>query len=300
MVCNYRMFHGGSLHHVYIKGLCGNVIFYSLYDYLFFLTLFFCLARRYGIKVVSICIMPNHIHSAVEAKDQTSFFGFFSHLESVFCREYNAWHHRKGSLFQSPFGFAPKMVGKKIRDNISYIANNPVVGKLSKDVLSYRWNLLSYYNCRYPFSKNIKSFALRKAKAMVNIWARENKPLKYSVLQNIFSKLNASEENCLTDYIISMYNIMDYEAMMSYYTGDFQKITSILNMVAGSEYDIPEDYEDYSFYILMANLSTKFGVDVMRCDFSTMGKIQSELLEAEFRRFKIPQRQIEKFFHRGR
>ena len=57
---NHRVFREGFPHHTYTRGLDGNVLFYSQADCVYYLTLYFCLARRYGITVLAFCIWPNN------------------------------------------------------------------------------------------------------------------------------------------------------------------------------------------------------------------------------------------------
>ena len=102
---DYRSFKSGQVHHVYIRGKAGWVIFYSIEDCIIFYTLYMTLARKYGITVFALCIMPNHIHAAESAPDESSFIEFHILLESLFAREYNCRHGRTGRLFDKPFGF---------------------------------------------------------------------------------------------------------------------------------------------------------------------------------------------------
>jgi len=244
---SYREFRPGVIHHVFVKAINGMMLFYSREDLLFFLTLYSCLARKYKITVRAFCIMPNHIHSCESAEDRESFLKFHSHLESVFAREYNRRHHRSGPVFQQQFGYAPKVVAKKVRDNISYIANNPVVGKLAGNVLEYRWNLLAYYNCKYPYSTNKGSRALRHSKEMVRCIHKSSRPLVYPLLDRLYQRLKQAEQQCLTDYIVSLYNFIDYTSLLNFYNHDFKQMVFALNANSGSEYDIPEDCKKQVF-----------------------------------------------------
>ncbi|MBQ1618936.1 MAG: transposase, partial [Bacteroidales bacterium] len=78
-----RIFKEGSAHHLYLKALNGNVLFYRTEDYVFFLSLLSVLARRYGIDVEAMCIMFNHIHLFVKAADERVFKAFCRDLQSM-------------------------------------------------------------------------------------------------------------------------------------------------------------------------------------------------------------------------
>lgn len=195
-----------ALNHCYQKTKDGIVLFYSVCDYLVFFTLLCTVALRYDVKIIALALMPDHLHESIFAKSRYELWRFMQTLLSMFAKEHNVTCHRKGALFKSPFGSAPKTSDKKIRTNIAYVANNPVERHLSQSAESYRWTFLAYANSDHPFSKPIvKSRASKKFKqaiAIVDSNCAENMHLKYSVLKTMFSGLNKEECNQLTDYII--------------------------------------------------------------------------------------------------
>ena len=150
MGSDYRHFVSGSRHHVYNRGIAGNMVFYSHRDCVLFLTLYYYLAKQYGLTTWAFCIMPNHVHSNVSAPSYEQFESFHRDLFSKFTLEYNKGHSRKGGVFMRPYGYAPKTSAKKIRENISYIFNNPVVGNLTQDVDGYKWNLMAFRATDHP------------------------------------------------------------------------------------------------------------------------------------------------------
>ena len=131
----YRFFKAGVPHHVYVKAENSFILFYTQEDVILYFTLYSSLARKYGIRALSFCIMPNHIHSVEIAPDKKSFLKFHAQLGSILTKEYNLRHNRKGKLLASPFGYAPKTVTKRIRDAVCYVANNPVAGGLSDSIV---------------------------------------------------------------------------------------------------------------------------------------------------------------------
>lgn len=73
---NNRLYRDGCAHHVFLKALEGNVLFYRTEDYVFFLTLLYYTARRYGIGIEAVCIMFNHVHIFVKPTDSKRFKAF--------------------------------------------------------------------------------------------------------------------------------------------------------------------------------------------------------------------------------
>ena len=126
-----RIFKEGSAHHLYLKALKGNVLFYRTDDYIFFLTLLSVLARRYGIGIEALCIMFNHVHIFARAADIKVFKAFCRDLQSMFSTGYNNEYHMKGKLMMRS-GYAPKSSRKSVLSCLIYIVNNPVAGHLPK------------------------------------------------------------------------------------------------------------------------------------------------------------------------
>lgn len=298
---DYRTYREGCTHHVYSKAVDGNIIFYSVRDCIYYLTLYFHLAKRYKIITRAFCIMPNHIHSNEQAPSKKDFLLFHCRLTSEFSHGYNAEHNRKGSLFLKRFGFAPKTVGKRIRDNIAYIVNNPVVGNLSEDIEKYRWNLMAYRNTDHPFSEKIQlnksSRKLRKALSLLNRYFSDDLPLDYTRQRLLFKGLSDKEASQLTDRIISMHNCINYDAVGNLYNDGIENAIKVIRANSGSEYDIPEDYEDYQAYNKMILLARKNGINLKTCNFEGLPAEELVMLAEQFSFAGFPAKQIRKFLH---
>lgn len=251
-----RIFKEGSAHHLYLKALKGNVLFYRTEDYIFFLTLLSVLARRYGIGIEALCIMFNHVHIFVKAADIRVFKAFCRDLQSMFASGYNKEYSLKGRLMMSS-GYAPKRSAKSIRSCLIYIVNNPVAGHLTKVALQYKWNLIAYLHSNHPYSKKLNKsrdrLRLREAAKMVDYFYRQGKPLNYSVLKSIFRYLKSDERLTITDYIVSLYNPVDKELFTRRF-GDWKSAVIAIDSTTGSEHDVPEAWEDYSIYLMMLRL----------------------------------------------
>ncbi len=299
----YRSFQDGQAHHVYIRGKKGAVIFYSIEDCILFFTMYMTMARRYGIRTCAFCIMPNHVHSVEVAKNNEEFSNFHRHFESMFATEYNTGHGRRGQLFDRDFGYAPKIVGKKVRDTLAYVANNPVVGRLSKDVLGYRWNMLAYCQDNYPFSSPVRlasaSRALRRAVKRVDFLFRNGQYLDYGIQRSLFMKLSRTEKNQMVDYILCKYNMLDYSLLERNY-GTFENAIAVFDSSSGSEHDIPEDWGDYSQYPRMIGIMASSGEDMSTCNYENRSPEELGRLVRMFSNKGHSSRAIEKFLHLDR
>lgn len=267
-----RIFKEGSAHHLYLKALKGNVLFYRTEDYLFFLTLLSVLARRYGIGIEALCIMFNHVHIFARAADIKVFKAFCRDLQSMFSTGYNNEYHMKGKLMMRS-GYAPKSSRKSVLSCLIYIVNNPVAGHLTKAALEYKWNLLAYFQSDHPFSDRlVKSscrLRMREAARMVDYCHRQGKQLNYTMLKNIFKDLTPKEKLTVTDYIVSRYNPIDKAVFLRRF-GDWKTAILAIDSTTGTEHDIHEVWEDYSVYLVM--LKQCLCLRMMPERINTMGK----------------------------
>lgn len=292
-----RKYADGVPQHTYVKGINGFFIFYDVMDNIFFITLYFCLSKKHGIRTTAFCIMPNHIHAQQWARAVASFISFNRELLSFFARGYNRWHYRAGTLFDL-FGSVPKLVGKTIRNNISYINNNGTVGGLSVDVLGYKWNLLSCYKTETrKDDESSFSRAYKKARKAVDFYNRHCMPLTYEVQERLYANLSPNEKNGLIEYILLKYKVVDFEEMIRYY-GSFDEAVLAMNANCGSEPEIQEDYEDYSIYREMIRIVKSKGIETTHLNFETMDSGILAELAAELSKIPgVKPKQIRKFLH---
>ena len=242
---NSRRYAPGFVNHCYQNTVNGGLLFYSASGFLVIFTIICVAARRYGVRVLKLCLMPDHIHGSYisdNLKDLASFIGYYS---SVYAKEFNGISGRNGQLFNRPYGSAPKFGDKKVRSNFIYIDNNPVERHLSDKAEDYRWNFLAYAISQHPFSEPIirrtASGSLKKAIGMVDVLHGKGRHLSFMVLQRWFSKLSRKESNQLIDYIITKYNAIDYEGSISYF-GSYGNELLALHSTTGNEYDIKEPF----------------------------------------------------------
>ena len=276
------------------------MVFYSIADCLFYITLYSCLSRKYHIRTNAFSLMPNHTHSQQVVVSRQVFTAFNQELLSLFTRGYNIQHGRSGELFQKPFGSAPKIGGKSIKNNLSYINNNGAAGKLSKGVLDYRWNLMAYYDTDYPFSEKIvlnqASKRMRWAMRYVFELHGKNRPLDYRIQAMLFKGLNAKERKQLIDFIVVQYNFLDYSAITKHF-GSFERALIAMDANTGSEYDIIEEWEDYSVFRTMTETVSKAGFNMETINFRSMERNSLHRIIRLLRRVTWDKKIIRQFLH---
>ena len=225
------------------------VLFYTVADYLVFFTVFCTWAEKMGIQVLALCPMPDHIHHACIAPNETVLADFQMKYSHLFSKLWNALRKRKGPLFYHSYKKASKRGNKSIRTTLAYNYNNPVERQLVEKAEDYRWNFLAYATKAWPFSEAIDpasaSTAIRRGMSEVKHCREEGRHLNYAQIHRIMDKLDRKERQQLIDYIIGLWNIIDYSKAISYY-GDFNTMIRAFHDNTGSEYEIREDWDPYS------------------------------------------------------
>ena len=261
-----RKFIEGEYMHVYQRTARRYNIFYSNADFLVYFTIFCIWAVKLKINVLGLCLMIDHLHMLIHGQTKEIVSRFISIVSKIFINEYNAAIGRKGILFDSRYGSAPKQGRKKLVTTIIYIGNNPVEKKLCMRAEEYRWNFISYLDSDYPYSEKIKlnsaSAKLRRSIKIVDWQHKQGRHLNYSLLRILFSDLSPKESAQLTDYIISRYSVLDKERLSKIF-GSYDNMLNAIHSTTGSEYDIEEEfsiapdtvYQDITEYIKNNHLS---------------------------------------------
>ena len=236
-----RRFIAYEILHIYQRTVSGFNIFYSSEDFLVFYTIVSVYARRYGITLLGLCQMIDHIHILGYARNLSSMSRFVSAYTSRYVKEFNSRIGRTGKLFEKEYGSAIKKEAKKIRSAIAYLFNNPVEKKLCTRAEEYKWNFLKYYeetdigsirNCSYKLRKSVRIVQERFSKGMY---------LKYALTDTIFKGLNKEEKEYMTGYIIKLYFPFDRREILKYYRS-YEEMLTAINSNTGSEHDIYEHY----------------------------------------------------------
>ncbi|MBO4465297.1 MAG: transposase [Bacteroidales bacterium] len=238
-----RRFSRGVLNHVYQRTVNGFVIFYCISDYLVYFTTMCVVARKYGVRILMVSLMPDHIHISAIASRKQDLSAFMRELNKSFSYNHNIVCHHSGSLFDSPFGSAPKYGDKNVRTNLIYVGNNGPERKLAAKAEEYRWNFLAYAETDHPFSEKLvvrrASSKMRRALSEVKSTFAKGRPMAYMQLKRLFSKLDSKEKEQLTDFIICTYNVIDYTAAIKYF-GSYEDMLLAMHSTTGSEHDINE------------------------------------------------------------
>lgn len=294
----------GTFYHCYQRPMDRGVIFYTVSDHLMYYTVMCIRSVQHAVKILKCVQMPDHIHHSLIEYEDGHLSAFIQDVTSTFTREYNKAHGRKGPMFDTPFGRAPKKTDKSIRTNLTYLDNNPVERQLVTWAEDYRWNYLAYAVSDHPFSQRIllrkASMPLRMALKLVKYHHSKGRYLTGTLLKRLFDSLpDKTECEQLTDYIISTYSVIDHKAATSYFKSyENELITAHAN--TGSEYDIKEHFIGRSdaCYVKMTRTLLASG---MVKDIHDVYSMTPEEKRKAFRylnsRIDAPGKQIAAFLH---
>lgn len=293
----------GVPNHCYQNSIDGYLLFYTVSDYLVFYTAFCLEAVRCDVRLLTLCLMPDHFHFTAIADNADKLSSLVGLSTKRYATEFNTLCGTKGSLFKSPYGSVPKIGDKNIRTNIIYVYNNPSERKLTAFAEKYRWNSIAYAKSNHPFSEpivlNKASSSLRRCLKTVDYLHNTGKHLNYEALKRMFGALDKRESDQLTDYIVCKYSVVDHEEAIRYF-GGYENMITAIHSTTGSEHDINEVFvgQRDDCYVRMTNLILKDeGIKDIHSVLSLPESEKYKLYNRLKGRTSATARQIAKFLH---
>lgn len=129
----------GSLHHLIARGNERREIFRDDHDREDYLERIAAYRNRFGFRLYAYCLMPNHVHLAVE-QGPASLSNFMHALQSSYTQSFNRRHRRVGHLFQGRYKSFLVDSERYFLALVRYIHENPFKGGIVSDGGAYRWS----------------------------------------------------------------------------------------------------------------------------------------------------------------
>jgi REP element-mobilizing transposase RayT len=129
----------GTVHHLIARGNERREVFRDdpdREDYLERLTRY---RERFGFRLYAYCLMPNHVHLAVE-QGSASLSAFMHALQSSYTQSFNRRHGRVGHLFQGRYKSFLVDCDRYFVALVRYIHENPVKAGIVREPHSYKWS----------------------------------------------------------------------------------------------------------------------------------------------------------------
>ena len=134
----------GTLHHLIARGNERREVFRDDADREDYLERISRYRERFGFRLYAYCLMPNHVHLAVE-QGPASLSAFMHALQSSYTQSFNRRHGRVGHLFQGRFKSFLVDCDRYLLALIRYIHENPVKAEIVRESHVYPWSSDRYF-----------------------------------------------------------------------------------------------------------------------------------------------------------
>jgi REP element-mobilizing transposase RayT len=129
----------GAVHHVTAKTPSGRILFYDDRDWERYLRLLAREVRERKWRVLTFCLMTNHVHLLVRTPDPDLGAGF-KHIHENFARTLNDRHEQQGHVFGSRFYSGLVRSDRHLMGCLRYIARNPVRHGACRQPRDWPWS----------------------------------------------------------------------------------------------------------------------------------------------------------------
>jgi len=130
----------GRAHHVIARGnYRQNVLeqFEDFQQYCYWVKEY---QQKYGLDVVSYCLMNNHVHFILVPKDEDGLSRFFNALHMRYSQYKNGRMHKKGHLWQGRYFSSIIQERGYLLKVARYVERNPVRAKMVENAWDYVWS----------------------------------------------------------------------------------------------------------------------------------------------------------------
>jgi len=129
----------GTVHHLIARGNERREVFRDDLDREDYLERLARYRERFQFRLYAYCLMPNHIHLAVE-QGPRPLSTFMHALQSSYTQRFNRRYERVGHLFQGRYKSFLVDCDRYFLALIKYIHENPVKAALVEDARLYQWS----------------------------------------------------------------------------------------------------------------------------------------------------------------
>lgn len=114
-------------YHIYNRSVSRQTIFKDDQDYRYFMYKISQYKKRYEIRVLRYCVLPNHFHLLLRQDEQAENISMFMNsLQRVYARFFNKKYKHSGHVFEGRFCHKEITTNRGLTKVKKYILNNPV------------------------------------------------------------------------------------------------------------------------------------------------------------------------------
>lgn len=129
----------GSPHHLTQRGNNRQRVFFQDADYRYYLRLAVEYTKRFDVRVLAYCLMPNHVHWVVVPGHRESLALAFGRLHSEYACMLHHWRQTSGHVWRNRF-YSCVMDDVHSWRAMAYVERNPVRGALAGEAELWNWS----------------------------------------------------------------------------------------------------------------------------------------------------------------
>jgi putative transposase len=138
-----REIESGVIYHVLNRGNNRNRIFHKPQDYQAFLNVVAEGLKRFGVDLLSWCLMPNHWHLVLRPRGEGQLQAFMQWITITHVRRHHGHYDRaSGHLYQGRYKHFPVQDDSYFLTLCRYVEANPLRAKLVEAAQEWRWSSL--------------------------------------------------------------------------------------------------------------------------------------------------------------
>lgn len=134
----------GHAFHVLNRGNGGATVFHKDRDYTAFLDLLATAKAKHPVKVLAVCLMPNHFHLVLQPARDAALSPFMQWWMTSHVRRYHRHYHSHGHVWQGRFKSFPIQQDHHLLTVLRYVLCNPVRARLVEQAVEWPWSSLRF------------------------------------------------------------------------------------------------------------------------------------------------------------
>jgi len=129
-----------SVYHIITRGNQKQTVFLDMADYQIYLKMLAKRKKRFGFKLYSFCLMPNHVHLLMQVEKANVLSSIMRSLNLSYTLYFNFKYQKVGHLWQDRFKSRIIEKNEYLLECMKYIEENPLRASLVKSIDKYNWS----------------------------------------------------------------------------------------------------------------------------------------------------------------
>lgn len=131
--------------HVMVQGIEKKFIFDNPTNMKKYIELIEKNSKRLNVIILSYCIMYNHAHILIHAKNIDDMIKFFRYTDTSYAKYFNSKNNRVGYVFRDRYKSQAIYTTQQLINTINYIHDNPVKAGICSTPKEYEYSSYNEY-----------------------------------------------------------------------------------------------------------------------------------------------------------